>query len=72
MLDAPPLGVNHSPKNVKAALKQQIQARDENGFSVVDENDGTKHPSHTPRFERGRYPVWCAATGQDFEDGSPP
>ena len=68
MMPAPPPGVNHTPKGLKADLKRQVRAGDELAFSVV-EDDGSKHASHTLRFERGRYRVRCSATGEDIEDG---
>lgn len=68
MLAAPPPGVNHSPKWIKAGLKRQVRAGDELSFSVVDE-DGLKHASHTLRFDRGCFRVRCAETGEDIGEG---
>ncbi len=66
--DVQPLGLNRSPKGIKVGIKRQIRAGDELMFSVADDV-GTKHPSHTVRFDRGRYRVRCAATGEEIEDG---
>ena len=68
MFDAPPPGVNHTPKGVRSSIKRQIRDGDELAFSVVDD-DGTKRTSHTLRFERGRYRVRDPETGEDIEDG---
>ena len=68
MFDAPPPGVNHTPKGIRASLKRQIRAGDELAFSVVDD-DGTKRASHTLRFDRGRYRIRSAETGEEIEDG---
>ncbi len=67
MFDAPPPGVNHTPKATKAGVKRQLKAGDELAFSVIDD-DGTKLRSHTLRLERGRYRVRDAETGADFDE----
>ena len=68
MDDVQPLSRNLSPKWIKVGIKRQIRAGDELSFSVVDDF-GTKHTSHTLRFEQGRYRVRCAVTGHEIKDG---